>query len=99
MGSASGESYAESVSISQERFESVVHAVAKSRFTEVTVSGFEIVVQKVSRSGRTKYTVSAVYDPAADHWTIYDAYRGGTFNGLIYDIARAMKQDRLTGGS
>ena len=78
------------MSISQERFESIVQAVAKSRFMEVTISGFEITVQKVSRSGRTKYAVQAVYDPAADHWTIYDWKGGVTFNGLIHDINRVM---------
>lgn len=86
----SDESYAGSVSISQEEFESIVQEVAKSRFMEVTVSGFKISMQKVSRSGRTKYTVEAVYDPAADHWSIYDWKGGGTFNGLIYNINRVM---------
>jgi hypothetical protein len=31
-----------------------------------------------------------VYDPAADHWTIYDWKGGVTFNGLIHDINRVM---------
>ena len=80
------------MSISQEEFESVVQAVAKSRGWEVTVSGFEVLVPTKSRSGRSHYTLRAWYDPESDTWTGENNYGGTLLPILVNEIARAMRQ-------
>ncbi len=80
------------MTISQETFQSLAEAAAANRgkIVKVAVQGFGFVLTLKSR--RYQYDVSAWYDPATDHWTGVDPYRGGTLPSVINEIARAMKK-------
>jgi hypothetical protein len=76
--------------IPPERFESLVRAVAADWHTPVKVSGFEFVLRLKGR--RMSYWVRAVYDPVANHWMMYDPYRGNKIRFFIDEIERRLKE-------
>jgi hypothetical protein len=80
------------MSVSQERFESLVQAAAANhhKIVNVAVAGFGFVLTLASR--RYEYDLRVVYDPATDSWTGLDPYRGGTLPAIINEIARMMKE-------
>lgn len=80
------------MSVSEERFESLVQAAAANhhKIVKVAVTGFGFVLTLTSR--RYEYDVRAVYDPATDSWTGVDPYRGGTLPAIVNEIARMIKE-------
>jgi hypothetical protein len=80
------------MSVSEERFESLVQAAAANhcKIVKVAATGFGFVL--TLRSRRYEYDVYAAYDPATDSWTGIDPYQGGTLPAIINEIARTMKE-------
>lgn len=79
------------MSVSQQRFESLVQAAAAnhSKIVKVAITGFGFVLTLKSR--RYEYDVRATYDPATDSWVGVDPYRGGTLPAIVDEIARTLK--------
>lgn len=79
------------MSVSQERFDAIVRAVTANQSKIVRVRVFEFGFALTLKSRRYEYDVGAHYDPARDHWTGYDPYRGSTIQWVINQVDQRMK--------
>jgi hypothetical protein len=81
------------MSVSPERFESLVRAAAAKRHkvVGVAVNGYSF---SLKLKARMTYEVIGRYDPETDHWVGIDRHMGNTIRFVIDDIAEAIKEDR-----
>lgn len=92
VATASRESYGQPMSVSRERFETIVRAVTADQSKIVKVEVYEFGFTLTLKARRYQYDVSAHYDPVRDHWTGYDPYRGSTIPWVMNQVDQRMRE-------
>src|SRR3954451_14674847 len=89
---SSAASYGTPMSVSPERFESLVRAAAAKheKVVGVAVNGFYFRLKLKAR--RMTYEVDARYDPATNTWVRTDPHMGNTIRFVTEEVHRAINQ-------